>query len=503
MARTCSGEISLVFPHQLFEKHPALKEGRTVYLIEDTLFFGDPHAAPGRFHRQKIMLHRASMKAYEVSLAKRGFEVIYIDYDRETPIDSLLATLCEDNPFKTAFVSDPSDFLLEKRIHRAAGHAGFKVEFVESPMFLTPMEWAKEHFDGRKRPFMAKFYEEQRKRMGLLVDEQGEPEGGQWSFDEDNRKPMPKRGLHTPQDLTVPRREWVDEAEAYVDKHFSDYPGQTYRFDYPVTVEDARAWLNQFFEDRFAQFGPFEDAISENERTLFHSLLTPALNIGLLTPDEVIEGALDYASKHKVPIQSLEGFVRQIVGWREFIHIMYRRHGVEMRNGNHFNHTRGLPDAFWVAETGLEPVDMILTRVIETGYAHHIERLMVLGNLMLLGEFHPNEVYSWFMEFFIDAYDWVMVPNVYGMSQFADGGIFSTKPYISGSNYLKKMSDYTTGEWCETWDGLFWRFISQHEDFFRSQYRLKMMVSNLTRMGPEKLEAHHQNASDFWSRIGS
>ncbi|MEM1441365.1 MAG: cryptochrome/photolyase family protein, partial [Verrucomicrobiota bacterium] len=326
-----SRSISLVFPHQLFEKHPALEKGREVFLVEDTLYFGDPHAAPGKFHRQKILLHRASMKSFASRLEGLGYEVTYLDYDREKTIDTILTELHSRKSVSEIFVADPTDFLLEKRLRRFSEGNDVDLVITETPMFLTPRDWAKEHFGSRKRPFMAKFYEEQRKRMGILVDENGEPEGGRWSFDDENRKSMPKRGLDTPEDFSVSRRQEVDEALEYVEDNFGDYPGRTESFAYAVTTKDARDWLEQFLVERFDQFGPYEDAISENERTLFHSILTPALNIGLLTPQEVVDRALEYAEENDVPINSLEGFIRQIIGWREFMRAMYLRHGVEMR----------------------------------------------------------------------------------------------------------------------------------------------------------------------------
>ena len=177
---------------------------------------------------------------------------------------------------------------------------------------------------------------------------------------------------------------------------------------------------------------------------------------------------------------------------------MYRRHGVDMRNSNFWEfEDRPIPDAFYTGNTGLPPIDDAIKHALQTGYCHHIERLMLLGNIMQLCGFHPNRVYVWFMELFVDAYDWVMVPNIYGMSQFADGGIFTTKPYVSGSNYVRKMSDYPKGPWCEIWDGLFWNFIKKHETFFRSQYRLAMMARNLDRMAPETLAAHQHRANEF------
>jgi len=493
--------VTLIFPHQLFAEHPALKEGCPVFLIEDTLFFGDRHAAPGKFHKQKIVLHRASMKAFQKRLEGDGYEVTYIDYERTRTIEVILAELVESHQFDEVILTKPTDFLLEKRIRRFTVSHQVKLTITDTPMFLTPPEWAEEQFAKRKKPFMAAFYEAQRKRIGILLDEEGKPAGGKWSYDDANRKSMPKRGLETPPELASPQCAEVKEALSYVEENFSDYPGRTDSFAYAVTHESAGKWLEDFLRNRFVNFGPYEDALSSSERTLFHSLLTPALNIGLLTPEQVVSRALAFAAEHDVPLNSLEGFIRQIIGWREFIYLMYCRHGVEMRNGNHFDHHRSIPDSFWTGNTGIDPIDLVIRRVHEHGYAHHIERLMVTGNFMLLCQFEPDEVYSWFSELFIDAYDWVMVPNVYGMSQFADGGIFTTKPYISGSNYLRKMSDYKTGPWCQVWDGLFWNFIDQHLDFFKSQHRLGMMVATFNRMDDEKRTGHLETAAEFLDQL--
>lgn len=230
---------------------------------------------------------------------------------------------------------------------------------------------------------------------------------------------------------------------------------------------------------------------------MHHSVLTPMLNVGLLTPQFVIDEALAFASQHEIPINSLEGFIRQIIGWREFIRAVYQLKGSEERTKNYWGFTRKIPPSFWNGTTGITPIDVTIRKVLDTGYCHHIERLMVLGNFMLLCEFDPDDVYRWFMELFIDAYDWVMVPNVYGMSQFADGGLMSTKPYISGSNYLMKMSDYPKGDWQVTWDGLFWRFMQTHRDFFLQNPRLGMLVRSFDAMPDAKRQGHLKHAEQF------
>jgi deoxyribodipyrimidine photolyase-related protein len=221
------------------------------------------------------------------------------------------------------------------------------------------------------------------------------------------------------------------------------------------------------------------------------------LNIGLINPQQIVKQTIAFSTKRNIPLNTLEGFIRQIIGWREFIRIVYEREGNKQRTTNFYNFKRKIPKSFWNGTTGIVPIDITIKKVLTTGYCHHIERLMVLGNFMLLCEFDPDEVYRWFMEMFIDAYDWVMVPNVYGMTQFADGGLMTTKPYISGSNYLMKMSDYEKGPWQEIWDGLFWRFMHEHRTFFLSNPRLGMLVHSFDKMDPVKQALHLNNASKF------
>ena len=221
------------------------------------------------------------------------------------------------------------------------------------------------------------------------------------------------------------------------------------------------------------------------------------LNTGLLTPQEVIDDTLIFISEHEIPLNSSEGFIRQIIGWREFIRGIYEVAGRKERTMNFWKFEREIPKEFYTAETGIKPLDQTIKKVLKTGYCHHIERLMILGNFMLLCEFHPDAVYRWFMEMFIDAYDWVMVPNVYGMSQFADGGLMATKPYISGSNYILKMSDYKKGSWTDIWDALFWRFMHVHRDFFTRNPRLGMLVRTFDKMPESKRNKQLETAEDF------
>jgi deoxyribodipyrimidine photolyase-related protein len=321
--------------------------------------------------------------------------------------------------------------------------------------------------------------------------------GGQWSFDEENRKKFPKGKSVVTVDFPVIDA-YVLEAQAYTSQYFGSNIGVlSDTVNYPIGFKASEEWFDQFLEKRMAEFGDYEDAIVHKELLLNHSLLTPMLNTGMLTPKYIIQKTVDYSRQNGVPINSLEGFLRQIIGWREFIRGVYTVKGSEERIKNYWGFKKKIPKSFYDGSTGILPVDETIKKVLNTGYCHHIERLMVLGNFMLLCEFDPDEVYRWFMELFIDAYDWVMVPNVYGMSQFADGGLISTKPYISGSNYLMKMSDYPKGPWQEIWDALFWRFLDNHRIFFLKNPRLSMLVRTYDKWDGSKRESIIQIAEDY------
>ncbi len=489
--------INLIFPHQLFENSPLIENREPVYLVEELLFFRQ-----FLFHKQKIAFHRASMKFYESFLRSRKIEVTYID--SSSPLSDIRRLIAS---FKTADVKavnyiDPTDNWLAKRIRLSAGEAGLKCIEHVSPQFLNDREALSAFFKpDKKKFFQTKFYVQQRKQRGILINGADEPIGGKWSFDTENRKKYPRS--ETPPPITYPaKNEFFDEAFAYVSENFAENPGELSENPlYPADFRSARKWLDAFLSGRFAKFGDYEDAIVAEESILNHSVLSPMLNTGLITPNEVIDSALEYSEKHDVPLNSAEGFIRQIIGWREFIRGVYECKGSEQRTRNFWGFERKIPPSFYDGTTGIEPLDRTIRKVLSTGYCHHIERLMVIGNFMVLCEFDPDEVYQWFMELFIDSYDWVMVPNVYGMSQYADGGLMSTKPYISGSNYIMKMSDYKKGSWQTVWDGLFWRFMNVHRDFFEKNPRTRMLVSSLDKMDVGRKSKLFSTAEDFLAEL--
>jgi deoxyribodipyrimidine photolyase-related protein len=488
--------VGILFPHQLFEETFLISKCDTIYLVEEYLFFKQYN-----FHKQKIAFHRASMKFYESYLLSKNIQVVYVDSTSEiSDIRELIKYMNSIGIEELEYI-DTTDYLLQRRLEKACINYSIRLNKHQSPLFLNTPDEIDSYFSERKRMFQTDFYKNQRLSRNILLEDSKKPIGGKWTFDDENRLKYPK-GKTPPKVDAISVNDFYNEAVEYTQKHFPDNYGKlNVEYCYPTTFDESKTWLNVFLETRFSEFGAYEDAIVSNQTFLHHSILTPMLNVGLLTPQFIIDETLQYASNNEIPLNSLEGFIRQIVGWREFIRAVYQLKGNEERTKNYWKFKRKIPASFWNGTTRIEPIDSTIKKVLESGYCHHIERLMVIGNFMLLCEFDPDEVYRWFMELFIDAYDWVMVPNVYGMSQFADGGIMSTKPYISGSNYLMKMSDYKKGDWQQVWDGLFWRFMHTHRDFFLQNPRLGMLVRTFDKMDSKKQEIHLSNASNYLNKL--
>ncbi|NQY07383.1 MAG: cryptochrome/photolyase family protein [Flavobacteriaceae bacterium] len=490
-------QVHLIFPHQLFEELPLFELNVPIYLVEEYLYFKQYI-----FHKQKIAFHRATMKSYEAYLTEKGFDVIYIDSNCSiSDVRDLIPELKRQGVHHISFI-DPDDNWLQKHIEVSCLECQITRTIYDSPLFLNSKEELSDFFRrNKKKYFHTVFYKQQRQKMNILLNPDGKPEGGKWSFDAENRKKYPKK--KTPPAIQFPDIDsYYLEAKNYVNLHFSDNIGSITDFKlYPTDFKSTQAWFKQFLEFRFAEFGTYEDAIVVEHSFLNHSVLSPMLNVGLITPQFIVANSLSYADKNNIPLNSIEGFIRQIIGWREFIRGMYENRGSDMRMMNYWGFNKKIPSSFYDGSTGIQPIDLIIKKVLKTGYCHHIERLMILGNFMMLCEFDPDEVYRWFMELFIDAYDWVMVPNIYGMSQFSDGGLMATKPYISSSNYILKMSDFQKGEWHTIWDGLFWRFLNKHREFFLSNPRLSMLIRTFDKMSIEKRALHLNRAEDYLKKI--
>ena len=492
MDKSCS----IVLPNQLFKESLFQKKNFKVFLVEENLFFNQY-----KFHKQKICFHRATMKFYYDYLNDFGCNTEYIDsFSKESNIKLLIKKI-NNLGYKIIEIYDPVDYLLCKRLKSTCTELKIKLVIHESKLFINTSEELKDFFkESKKKFFQTSFYKSERKKRNILIDDKGKPLGGEWTYDILNRKKFPKNEI-PPKIVNPARNKYVIDSEKYVTKYFNENYGSLGQFNYPTTIKESENWFRNFLKERFNKFGDYEDAIVRDNLTLNHSILSPLMNVGFISPKKVITESIEYAEKNEIPINSSEGFIRQIMGWREFIRGVYCVKGTYERTNNYWGFKRKIPPSFYSGNTGIEPIDISIKKVLKTGYLHHIERLMVLGNFMLLCEFDPDEVYKWFMELFIDSYDWVMVPNIYGMSQFADGGLMSTKPYISSSNYIYKMSDYKKNEWDKIWDGLFWRFMDKQRDFFIKNPRLRMLINTFDKMDPIKKENHLINGENFLKSI--
>lgn len=452
-----------------------------------------------RHHQQKIVLFLASMRSYADELTAAGYDVHYhtLDTSVQSYEKQLEATFRNLNATELRHF-EIEDMPMERRLINFAESRGLPRAELRSPMFLCTRDEFAAFATDKTRLQMSEFYKQQRQKLGILVDDAGQPLGERWSFDSDNRRKLPKSVTPPAIDRASPTKH-AAEVMKLVAREFSDHPGTADEFCWPTTREQAQSSLDDFVEHRLEHFGPYEDAITTRSSTVFHSALSPCMNLGLLTPHEIIAAVMKRADK--IPLQSLEGFVRQVIGWREFVRGIYRTFGEEQDKSNFWSHERKLTSAWYEGTTGIPPLDDSIHTAQRLGWTHHIPRLMVIGNLMTLCEIHPRTAYCWFMEMYVDSSDWVMGPNVYGMGLFSDGGIFATKPYICGSNYLLKMSDYKKGPWCEIVDGLYWRFIDKHRDFFSRNPRLALMPRAFDRLDAGRRDRILEAADEFLQRV--
>jgi deoxyribodipyrimidine photolyase-related protein len=492
----------IIYPHQLFAVE-FLPKVDVVYVVEEPLLFGTDEQYPISLHKQKLILHRASMRRYvEQHLWPNNVNVEYIELHNISHTSDILM-IAQKAGVNLAMVFDPTDYVIENRLHEALEtvvESPFELKVLPSPSFMLRRGEVEDYFGDKKEHKFAQFYQWQRERFNILIDKRYKPVGGKWSFDAENRKALPIG--HVPPGFdSFSSNDYVQDAIKWVQKRFPNNPGSSESFLWPTSHQEAKSWLDDFINNRLDNFGPYEDAIDGQAMLLYHSGISAPLNCGLLTPEQVINAALARHAKNPVPMASLEGFIRQVIGWREYIRGLYIIGGADMRSSNSLGHTRQLSQQWWDGTLGIPPADDVITKVNNHAYAHHIERLMIMGNLMLLCEIDPNEVYKWYMSLFIDAYDWVMVPNVYGMSQFSDLGSMVTKPYISGSNYILKMSHYQKDIWCDIWDGLFWGFVERHQELLAKNPRTAMMPRSLAKLNPDRKRIIGYRARDFLESI--
>jgi deoxyribodipyrimidine photolyase-related protein len=487
-------KIFVILGNQLFNPSFFLqfKKDHIFFLSEDLgLCTYEKH------HKQKILLFLSAMRSFRDELEKNGFEVIYKkieENDFEEAYTTKLKKLIKEMDINSVSIFEIEDKPFEKKFLFELKNV--KLNYLSSPMFLMSRAEFKNYLSNTKKPFMANFYKLQRKKNNFLIDENDNPIGGKWSFDEENRKKIPKE-FDFPENIESKETKHTKYLKRIIEEKFEDHVGSTDNFWICTTREEAWKKFYHFIENKINLFGDYEDAVSQKDNILFHSALSPYMNVGLITPEEIIKKTIDLHKKRNIKLNSLEGFIRQIIGWREFLRGIYQNYSKKMETENFFNHKRKMKKSWYAGNTGIMPLDHSIKNALHNGWSHHIERLMILANIMNLCEIKPKYVYKWFMEMYIDSSEWVMVPNIYGMGLFSDGGIFSTKPYICGSNYLLKMTDFKKGEWCDIVDGLYWRFINKNRDFFLSNARLAMMVRIFDSMKNERKSIILDSAERF------
>ncbi len=446
-----------------------------------------------KHHKLKILHTLCSMRLYKDELENMKLNVLYYGIEDKSFYDDYLSKLkkvIKKNKYKKVFFFEIEDKFFEEKIFSLKNE--IEVEVVKSPMFLFEREEFTATLKKNKKPIMANFYKLSRRKLNILMDGD-KPVGGKWSFDEDNRKKLPK-GIEIPK-TTLYINKYVKQISPIINKIFNDNVGSLDNFWLPSDRISSHKFLDEFLEKKFNLFGDYEDALSKQNDFLFHSVLSPILNLGLLTPKEVIDKVIKY--QNKVNINSFEGFVRQIIGWREFIRGMYQVYNNNFTGTNYFNNNRRMKSSWYNGTTGINPLDQAIVKAIKIGWNHHIERLMVVANIMNLARIDPKEIYNWFMEYYVDSYDWVMVPNVYGMGLFSDGGIFSTKPYICASSYILKMSDYDKGLWTDVVDGLYWKFIDDHREKLKVNPRIGIMTKMIDTMDSNRKKRIYSAADSF------
>ena len=505
--------LLFILGDQLDRQHPGLeridKDSDVVLLAEVR---EEAEHVPS--HRQRTVLFLSAMRHHALWLSEQGYRVRYIQLDARDNSQSLAGEL-----ERAAEVLEPAQILCmragEQRVGRALEKCceQLKIDLkqLENPAFTCSLSEFDEWADGRKALTMEYFYRERRRKLNILVDDKGKPEGGSWNFDKDNRK-----AFKTAPDNPTPYQARPDaitkEVMRLVETTWPDAYGSMPRFIWPVTREEALRGLDDFIGQRLQNFGPYEDAMWTGEAFLYHSLLSSSLNLGLLRPLECVEAALCAYEDGAAPLNSVEGFIRQIIGWREFIRGVYYREGPGYVQRNELDQQGQLPGWFWTGETDMACLSYCLSEVRENAYGHHIPRLMVIGNFALIAGINPQSVQDWFLAMYVDAVEWVTAPNVIGMSQHADGGVVGSKPYAASGKYINRMSNYCkdckydvserSGDGACPFNVFYWDFLNRHRKTFAANRRMTMILKNLERMDKDETKAISTQATELRKQFG-
>ena len=488
--------LLILYPHQLFSVKE-LPKADSVILVEEPLLFGFDPDHRQRLHKQKLILLRAAMRRYaEEVLWPAGYKVEYIELDVLMQTKDLLERA---RKFDRTVMFDPVNEILTLRLlqaRREMGEHAPAIEFLPSPNFYLKEHEVRQYFAERHKHPFDEFYQWQRERFNILLTEDYKPMGDSWMIEAKPTKPeQPAPGFAVYGD-----NKWVAEAKEFVEKHFPDNPGSS-DFLWPTNHNEAMHWLNDFIAHRLENFGQYHGYIDTNAPWLYHSLLSASLNIGLLSPQEVVQTVLHHHAKEPLPLESLEPFVRHVLGHREFTRGISLVGGTSLRQANPLKSNRRLTNAWYSGTTGIPPFDHLVQKLITHGYANHAERLLIAGTLMTVCEIDPSDMQQWFGELFVDAQDWALVPHIYALGQFADTTTLEGGPYICTSKTLLDTSNFERGEWCNIWDGLYWRFIEKHRSVFKKSPRMRAVVQRLDSLDADRKRIISYRAEDFLNKF--
>lgn len=453
------------------------------------------------YHKKKLVYVLSSMRHFAIECSEAGFPVWY--HSSEVWYGEAISEILEINADLNLCMMSASEWDSREQQNSVCEHFPDRVEIIPNTFFLADVDTYKNKISPGYR--MEYFYRDMRRQTGYLMDG-SEPQGGEWNYDEDNRKKLPRK-ITIPDIISTPVDEITEEVIELVSNEFEDHFGKVEGFDLAVTRRQALYRLNEFIDERLDQFGPYEDAMATGRDVIFHSQLSIYMNNGLLHPKEVCDKAQEAYDAGKVRLNSVEGFIRQIIGWREFVRVYYEAKMPEVRDANYFGFDRELPDLYWSGQTNMHCMNECVRPVLEDGYSHHIPRLMVLSNFSNLTQTDPRKLNEWFWFSYLDAYEWVVLPNVLGMSTFADGCVLASKPYVAGGNYINKMSDYCkscsysikekTGENACPFNYLYWNFVDQQRETFIENGRSNFMVNMFEKKSDEEKAAIRESSSNF------
>ncbi len=461
-----------------------------------------------RHHKKKIAFLFSAMRHFAQLLRREGWAVDYValsDPDNSGSFSGEVARAVERHKPKRVLVTEPGEWRVRQSMEGWQDQLGLPVEILEDDRFICSRDEFAQWAEGRKQLRMEFFYREMRRKTGLLMDG-GDPVGGRWNFDSDNRKPA-RDDLFMPTPLAFEPDEITRDVLDLVGERFADHFGDLEPFRFAVTAEQAQAALDHFIAEALPQFGDYQDAMLRDQRTLYHSVLSAYINAGLLDPLSVCRRVEAAFVSGKAPLNAAEGFIRQIIGWREYVHGIYWLKMPDYLESNFLGADRDLPAFYWTGETDMDCLRLAITQTKQDAYAHHIQRLMITGNFALLIGVDPKQIHEWYLIVYADAYEWVELPNTLGMSQFADGGLLGSKPYAASGNYINKMSDYCadcrydvkqkTGENACPFNALYWDFLARNEDRLRGNHRLAQIYRVWDRLGETTQYAYRSSAAQF------